>query len=263
MLNENEMVVAKFGGSVSLNPDLEATFVKDAAWLYKTGRKVVIVHGGGKRVSEVMKLLGMEPEFVDGHRVTTRENMVAVQWILSAEANKSLVAGLCSQGVPAVGISGRDASLFKARPMGGKGDYTGQIEKVNPKIVLDLVKAGYVPVISPVSEGKDFQALNINADMAAGELAAAMEAGTLVYVTDVPGVFKTLGKPETMIHNLSPFGAGKLLVSGIFEAGMIPKIQGAMIASIGGVTVRIVGGPQPGALARALQDPSLGTTLAL
>ncbi len=258
-----KLVVLKFGGAVAVDPKLEDAFVSDVAALAKAGARVVLVHGGGKRVSEIMARLGQEPVFVDGHRVTTDENMAVVEWILSGEANQRLVGKLNHLDVKAVGLTGRDGDLFVARPKDDHAGRTGLITAVNPAPVHQLLQGGFLPVVSPVSAAEDGGAMNVNADIAAGHLAGALKADLLVYFTDTEGVFAELGNAETLLRDLPLERVEAGLADGTFTGGMIPKLQGACEAAAHGCPVRITGGTSPGALLRAMADPTLGTTIAV
>lgn len=256
-----QRLVVKFGGSMAESWEATAAFLDELAALFLAGASVALVHGGGKRINAVMAQLGQEAVFVQGHRVTTPENMTVVQWVLSAEANKALVADLCALGVAAVGVSGQDADLFRAAPKDAHSGLTGLVHQVNPKLIQALWQAGFLPVISPVSAGPAHEAMNVNADIAAGWLAAALGADLLVCLTDVEEIYEDLRTKDKVLKTLSLPQVQQWLDEGFFDGGMAPKLAGALVAARAGVRVRIGGGLAPGGLGRLLNNPDSGATL--
>lgn len=218
--------------------------VDDAAWTERLAAAVaasrgptVIVHGGGKEVTEVQRLLGAEPEWRDGLRVTTPEALRAVQMVLSGVVNKRLVSALVTAGALAVGISGEDGGLLQAVPaQGGKLGRTGEIAEVRPEVLEKLLEMNIIPVVSPVSRGPDGGALNVNADDAAAALASALGCSRFLMVSNVPGVLTG----DQVVGDLTADGLEALIADGTVSGGMIPKVRAAMRAATGGVSeVRI------------------------
>lgn len=218
--------------------------VDDPAWTRRLAEAVaaaegptVIVHGGGKEVTEVQRLLGAEPEWKDGLRVTTPEALRAVQMVLSGVVNKRLVSALVTAGAMAVGISGEDGGLLQAVPaQGGRLGRTGEIAGVTPDVLHRLLEMDIVPVVSPVSRGPDGGALNVNADDAASALASALGCRRFLMVSNVPGVLAN----GDVLGNLTVDGLETLIAEGTVSGGMIPKVRAAMRAAGGGVAeVRI------------------------
>jgi len=213
--------------------------VDDPAW---TGRlataieaypaQVVVVHGGGKEVSEVQRVLGTEPEWRDGLRVTTPEALRAVSMVLSGLVNKRLVAALITAGVPAAGLSGEDGGTLRAVPArGGAIGRTGEIEQVDGTLIRTLLEGGFTPVISPVSRGPDAGALNVNADDSAAAVAGALQAARFLLVSNVPGVLRD----GATIPSVDGEGLETLIAAGIASGGMIPKLRAGMRAAAAGV----------------------------
>lgn len=218
--------------------------VDDAAWTARLAEAIagskgpaLIVHGGGKEVTEVQRLLGAEPEWRDGLRVTTPEALRAVQMILSGVVNKRLVSALVSAGAMAVGISGEDGGLLQAVPaQGGKLGRTGEIAEVRPEVLWKLFEMDIIPVVSPVSRGPDGGALNVNADDAASALASALGCSRFLMVSNVPGVLAE----DQVVGDLTADGLEGLIADGTVSGGMIPKVRAAMRAAVSGVAeVRI------------------------
>ena len=230
--------------------------VDDAAWLTRFARAVaqrgghlVVVHGGGKEVTAVQRLMGAEPEWRDGLRVTSNEGMRAVSMVLSGLVNKRLVSALVSAGVEAVGISGEDAGLLRARvARGGAMGRIGEIERVRVELLRCWIGQGLVPVVSPVSRGPDGAALNVNADDAAAAVATALGAAELLFVSNVPGVLAG----QTTIDALDAAEVEALIEDGTAQGGMAPKLRAAARAADRVETVRIGG-------LEMLDNPNAGT----
>ncbi|HET7275030.1 MAG TPA: acetylglutamate kinase [Longimicrobiaceae bacterium] len=205
--------------------------------LVARARPLVLVHGGGQEISEVQRALGAEPEWRDGLRVTTPAALRATAMALSGTVNKRIVSALIGAGVEAVGISGEDAGLFRARPaQGGALGRTGEIVEVQPRVIEVLAADGFMPVVSPVSRGADGGPLNVNADEAAAALAVAIGAREILFISNVSGV----RSGSTALPYLSRENAHKLIARGEADGGMIPKLRAASRAAAGGVTsVRI------------------------
>ena len=197
-----KVIVIKYGGSAQTSPDLKEKFAQDIVLLSLLGIKPVIVHGGGARITELLTKLEIPSHFVEGHRVTCKESMRVVEMVLSGEINKNLTSLLNHHGAKAIGISGKDSSMINAVPKdGGRFGYTGEITKVNGTMINNLIKEGFIPVIAPIADSAepDHPGFNINADVAACEIAAAVGAQKVLFLTDTIGV---LDKEGNLIQTL-------------------------------------------------------------
>ncbi len=226
--------VYKVGGPALEDAGLLEPLARDVS---AAGGPVVLVHGGGRAIERLLQALGLESRFVEGRRTTSPEAMEVVEMVLSGRVNKALAGGLQAAGVPAVGISGRDAGLLRATPLAGYGR-VGSHVVVQPDLVLGLWSAGFVPVISPVSSGREGEALNVNADEAALALGAALFARRLVYLSDVDGV--RVG--ARTLEDLTAAQAAGLIADGTITGGMALKVQMALDAARRGVSEVIIAG---------------------
>jgi acetylglutamate kinase len=248
-------VIIKIGGSTLGAHD---TSLPDIATARRAGRSLVVVHGGGATISAWLARAGLAADFVRGLRVTDAASLEIVVAVLAGLVNKQLVAGLSALGAPALGISGADSLILQAARFDEELGYVGKIVRVNPYPVEELLRLGHLPVVAPVAIDPDEgQLLNTNADTAAGELAAAMRAETLVFLTDVDGV---LDERREVIPKLSAHDAQQAIDTGVAAGGMIPKIEAAIVAAKSVCATRIVNGTRAGALADAL-DGAGGTTI--
>lgn len=211
--------VVKFGGSLLSDRAARLAFLKDAARLAKKN-PLVLVHGGGPEINGALDKMGIVSTWVKGRRVTDDAAMGVVEGVLSGQVNKNLVGELNAMGANAVGLSGRDGGLLKAKPVPDLGR-VGEPDKADPRLIAVLLKAGFLPVLSSVAAGRDFGALNVNADEAAAALAVALKARRLVYLTDVPGVLD--GRKKT-IPTIRIAGIKKLIDTNVITGGMIPKV---------------------------------------
>jgi acetylglutamate kinase len=230
-----EKIVIKYGGSAQESQELKAKFAQDIVLLHTIGLKPVIVHGGGKSISRLLNDLGVESKFIDGQRVTTKEVMRIAEMVLSGEINKEIVALLNSQGVKAIGISGKDASFMEALPKDtDKFGYTGVITNIDIEIVEKILDDGFVPVIAPVASGgrSGHIGFNINADLVSSRVAVALKARKIVFLTDTSGVLDSRGR---LISVLSIEKTKELKESGVIYGGMIPKVEASLEALRGGV----------------------------
>ena len=259
-------VVIKYGGSAMHDAALQAGVARDLALLRFVGLRPVVVHGGGPQVSEMMRRLGREPVFVEGCRVTDEETMRIAQMVLVGEINQDLVARLNAAGARAVGLSGKDAHLIVARkkqsPVGDLGR-VGEVVSVDRRVVDLLTGAGYVVVISSIGAGPQGESYNINADTAAGEIAAALEAEKLISLTDVPGVLRDPADPGSLVSELTLAEARAALADGTVSQGMIPKLESCLRAVEGGVpSAHLLDGRVPHALLIELfTDRGVGTMI--
>jgi len=256
--------VIKYGGAAMVDERLKAQVMQDIVLLRTVGIKPVLVHGGGKEVSEVMTRMGLKPRFVGGLRVTDAETMNIVEMVLAGTTNKGIVSLIHCAGGKAVGLSGKDGNLLVAKrltPEGKDIGYVGEVTQVNPEVITVLSEAGYIPVISSVAIGEDGQSYNINADHAAGAIASALKAEKLIVLTDVPGVLANLNDPTSLISEMSIAEAEELLRSGKAESGMAPKLEACLTALRGGVQrAHIIDGRQPHAiLIEVFTDRGVGT----
>jgi acetylglutamate kinase len=228
-------VVIKYGGSAMVDEGLRNTFADDVAMLHYVGINPVIVHGGGPRISEAMHQRGVEPQWVEGLRVTDAETIRVVQSTLAGEINPDIVRLVNAHGCVATGINGLDGNLFVARPKDERLGFVGEISQVNPGLVTSLQDQDFVPVIAPLARGEDGQVYNVNADTAAAAIAVAIGAKKLVYLTDVEGLYRVFGKEDSLIARSTEAGIKELLATGTVSAGMLPKLEACVTAIDDGV----------------------------
>lgn len=229
-----QVVVVKYGGSTMEDPDLRATFAGDITLLHTVGILPIIVHGGGPQISEAMEQAGIEPTWVDGLRVTDAETIRVVQRTLVGEVNADIVRMLGGHGAEAIGVSGIDAGLFRARPRDERLGFVGDIDAVNTDVVDRLLSDGLVPVVAPIALGEGGSVYNVNADTAAGALAAALGARKLVYLTDVEGVLRDPSDEGSLIQRMDLTELQELLPG--ISGGMLPKLSSVAAAVEAGVT---------------------------
>ncbi|CAM3568705.1 acetylglutamate kinase [Arcobacter aquimarinus] len=228
-------VVIKYGGSAQTSPDLKEKFAEDIVLLSLLGIKPVIVHGGGARITELLTKLEIPSHFVDGHRVTCQDSMRVVEMVLSGEINKNITSLLNHHGAKAIGISGKDSSIINAIPKdGGKFGFTGEITKVNGEMINNLIKEGFIPVIAPIADSAEpnHPGFNINADVAACEIAVAVKAQKVLFLTDTIGVLDKEGK---LIETLDKNDVEAYKKDGTIAGGMIPKVDSCIDAIYNGV----------------------------
>lgn len=256
-----KIVVIKYGGNAMTSPQLKKQVMEDIVLLWLIGVKVVLVHGGGPEINELMERLGKKAEFVDGLRVTDRETVDIVQMVLAGKVNKSLVNLLEAKGGRAMGISGMDGSLIEARIKDEKLGYVGEISNINIDPVNDLLEKGYIPVISTIGCDKEGNAYNINGDTAAAHIAGAVCAERLIMMTDISGILTDINDPSTLIPEITVADAEKLYEQGIISGGMIPKVKCCVEAIRRGVKdVTIMDGRIPHSiLMELLTDEGAGT----
>lgn len=260
-LYNGKIIVIKYGGNAMIDEQLKQQVMEDIALLWLIGVKVVLVHGGGPEISELMTKLGKEPEFVDGLRVTDKETVDIVQMVLAGKVNKTLVNLLEMKGGKAMGISGMDGCLIEAKPKDIRLGYVGEITNVNIEPVTDLLEKGYIPVISTIGCDKEGNAYNINGDTAAAFIAGAMNAEKLFMMTDIDGILRDKDDPTTIIPHLTVSEAKKLYDEGVVSGGMIPKVDCCIEAINKGVkNVTIMDGRVPHSiLMELLTDEGAGT----
>ena len=257
----NKVVVIKYGGNAMVNEELKQQVMGDIVLLQLVGVKVVLVHGGGPEITGMLKKIGKESVFVDGLRVTDKETVSVVQMVLAGSINKSLVNLLETKGGTAMGISGIDGHMIRAKMKDERLGYVGEITEVNVQPILDLIEKGYIPVVSTVGCDEDGNVYNINADTAAAKIAGAMHAENLITMTDIPGILRDKDDPASLIPHVTFAEAEKLKEEGVISGGMIPKVDCCMDAIRSGVRqVIILDGRIPHSiLLEMLTDEGAGT----
>ena len=233
------IIVVKYGGSAMLDETLKNEVIRDVTLLKLVGFKPVIVHGGGKDISRWVKIMGHESEFVDGLRKTDEETMEVAEMVLN-RVNKSLVSMVQSLGVNAVGISGKDGRMLTVKKKFSKSGedigFVGEVTKVSPKILLDLLEKDFLPIVCPLGLDNDFNTYNINADDAACAIAEAIKAEKLAFLTDEPGILRDVNDPSSLISEITVQEARELIEDGTISGGMLPKIMNCIHAVENGVS---------------------------
>lgn len=257
----NKVVVIKYGGNAMINEELKQDVMNDIVLLSLIGVKVVLVHGGGPEINDMLKKIGKKSEFVNGLRVTDHETIDTVLMVLAGKVNKSLVNLIECIGGKAVGLCGLDGHLIEAETLDEKLGYVGKITNVNIDPVVDLLDKGYIPVISTLGCDNNGNVYNINADTAAAEIAGKMKAESLISMTDICGILMDRDNPTTLVTNITPSKAKDLMDNGVIQGGMIPKVQCCLNAIELGVNrVFILDGTKPHAiLMEMLTDEGVGT----
>jgi acetylglutamate kinase len=257
----NNLIVIKIGGSTLGQHD---TTLQDLVQLQKAGKNLVVVHGGGKIITEWLSRQGASTQFIEGERVTDKVSLEIVTAVLAGLVNKDLTATINALGGKAIGISGVDGTMLQGRIKNPELGYVGSLEKVDIAPLLTLLKAGYMPVISSISlnageiPGRAPLLLNVNADTAAGEIACALKASKLIFLTDISGICNEAGE---VISKLTAQEAESLIAAGVAKSGMIPKILSGVRAVEGGSATRIIDGRQPHALQKEIANSQGGTTI--
>ncbi|MEW6693119.1 MAG: acetylglutamate kinase [Pseudomonadota bacterium] len=269
----DKTVVIKFGGNAMVDEALQNAFAQDIVMLKQVGVNPVVVHGGGPQINQVLEKIGKKGEFIQGMRVTDRETMDVVQMVLGGLVNKDIVALINRHGGRAVGLTGRDAGLVRARKLHMTRQtpemaapeiidlgHVGEVDRIDPAIVEALDRSDFIPVIAPVGVGEDGAAYNINADVVASKLAQVLKAEKLLLLTNTPGVLDKQGK---LLTGLTAKDVDGLIEDGTIYGGMLPKIEFALDAVRGGVkTVQIIDGRVPHAvLLELLTDKGVGTLI--
>jgi len=267
---QGKTLVIKYGGAAMDQADLKEQFAKDVLLLRLVGIRPVIVHGGGPQIGALLKRLGKESAFVGGMRVTDEETVQVVEMVLVGKINKEIVGLINLHGGRAVGLSGKDASLLRARkrlhrmPDGSLVDIglVGEVETVNPEPIRLLEESGFIPVIAPVGVGAGGETYNINADLVAGDVAAALFAEKLIHLTDVTGIN---GEDGRLVSTLTKREAERLIKAGVIDGGMLPKVESSLRALTGGAQkAHIIDGRVPHAiLLEVLTKEGIGTEIVL
>ena len=257
-------IVVKYGGNAMISDELRQAVMKDIILLHLVGIRVVVVHGGGPEINDMLKKIGHQSHFVDGLRYTDETTMDVVQSVLCGKVNKNLVAQLNRLGGNAIGLCGMDGQLFQAVQMDEKYGLVGEITAVNPEPVATALLNGYIPVVSTVAQGMDSDtAYNINADTAAALLAVTLKAEKLILLTDIRGLLRDPKDDETLIHVVHTYEVSQLIEEGVISGGMIPKMECCVEAIHGGVDrVHILDGRIPHSiLIELLSDKGIGTMM--
>lgn len=256
-----KVLVVKYGGNAMINGELKDSVMRDIVLLNLIGVKVVLVHGGGPEITEMLNKVGKETVFVDGLRVTDEETAQIVLMVLSGKINKGLVGLIEQKGGKAIGLSGVDGSMIEAKKRNEKLGFVGDITNVNPVIIEDALEKGYIPIISTVGCDKEGNIYNINADTAAAKIAGALGAESLISMTDISGIMRDKNDPSSLISSLTIAEANALMDDGIIKDGMIPKTQCCIDALNWGVKkVFIIDGRVPHSiLIETLTNEGMGT----
>ncbi len=257
-------VVVKYGGNAMISDELRQAVISDIILLHLVGIRVVVVHGGGPEITEMLNKIGKESKFVDGLRYTDEETMEVVQQVLCGKVNKNLVATLNRMGGKAVGLCGMDAGMFQAKKLDEKYGLVGEITAVEPRMVEDALKDGYIPVVSTVAQGIDGEnSYNINADTAAAKLATALKAEKLILLTDVRGLMMDPKNDNTLLPVVRLSQVPGLVQDGVIKGGMIPKVECCVEAVRSGVENAIIldGRIPHSILIELLSDEGIGTML--
>ncbi|MBW6468766.1 MAG: acetylglutamate kinase [Anaerosomatales bacterium] len=256
-------VVLKYGGAAMTDPVLREHVASDIVLMKLVGVNPVIVHGGGPSITSYMERLGMPVEFLDGLRVTTSEAMEVVKMVLVGKVNKDLVTAINAHGRLAVGIAGDDANLIKARPISDRLGRVGEVTSIDTTVVRKLVGDGFIPVIASVAIGEDGESCNINADLVAGEIAAALDADKVIFLTDVDGLYRDFDDKDSLISALSLEQVEEMIAYDRLASGMIPKVGACAHALRGGVRrAHILNGTVPHSLLLEIYtDGGVGTMI--
>ena len=256
-----KIVVIKYGGNAMINEQLKQQVMEDITLLWLIGVKVVLVHGGGPEISETMKRLGKQAQFVNGLRVTDKETVDIVQMVLAGKVNKTLVNLLQMKGGHAVGVSGIDGGIIEAAMKDETLGYVGKITRIRPQPITDLLEKNYIPVVSTVASDRQGNTYNINGDTAAAFIAGALNAERLIMMTDIAGILRDKDDSSTLIPALTVSEARKLFDEGVISGGMIPKVDCCIEAIEKGVRhVVIMDGRVPHSiLMELLTDEGAGT----
>lgn len=257
----DKIVVIKYGGNAMINEDLKQAVMRDVVLLSLIGVKVVLVHGGGPEITQMLNKMHIESRFHNGLRVTDAETAQVVQMVLAGKINKSLVNFIENTGGKAIGLSGMDGHLLEAVVKDPELGFVGEITSVNAKIITDVLDKGYIPVVSTVGCDKEGNVYNINADTAASCIAGALKAESLISMTDIEGILKDKDDPSSIIKVIDINDAQKLFDDGIISGGMIPKVQCCVDAIKYGVKkVFVIDGRVPHSIIiEMLTDEGMGT----
>jgi len=257
----NKIIVVKYGGNAMINEELKEAVMGDIVLLTTIGIKVVLVHGGGPEITDMLGKVGKKSEFVGGLRDTDKETVDIVQMVLAGKINKNLVNMIENKGGKAIGLCGIDGHMIESEMLDEKLGYVGEITKVNVQPILDVIEKGYIPIISSVGFDKDGNSYNINADTAAARIAGELKAESLVSMTDIEGILRDKDDPSTLISKIYVSDAPQLIRDGVISGGMIPKINCCIEAIRRGVKkVFVIDGRVPHSiLLETLTNEGIGT----
>ena len=260
-----KIVVVKYGGAAMIEEHLKQNFAQDIVLLQSLGMLPVIVHGGGPEVSKAMEQLGQEVSFIDGLRVTSSENLKVTEMVLSGTINKEIIAHINTFGGKAVGVSGKDGNLIEADKISHQGGidlgFVGKIKKVNPELLMVLLKQGFLPVVSPIGLSKDGVTYNINADTTASRIAVSLGAYKIIFMTDVDGVLED----GNLCAQLTSSEVEKMIEKKVITDGMSPKVDSCLYCVKNGVeSAQIINGTEPhSVIAELFTDQGIGTKIVL
>lgn len=259
----NKIIVVKYGGNAMTSEELKEAVMGDIVLLSLIGIKVVLVHGGGPEISDMLKRTGKESRFVNGLRVTDAETQEIVQMVLAGKINKNLVNLLENAGGHAIGLCGVDGHMIEAKQLNPELGFVGEVTGVNTQPILDVLEKGYIPVISTIGCDREGNTYNINADTAAARIAGMLHAQSLISMTDIAGILRDKNDPSTLITKIHVSEAPQLIHEGIISGGMIPKVECCIEAIRRGVEkVFIIDGRIPHSiLIEVLTDEGIGTML--
>jgi acetylglutamate kinase len=257
----NKIIVIKYGGSAMINEELKTAVMGDIVLLSLIGIKVVLVHGGGQEISDMLSKIGKESKFVNGLRVTDKETAEIVQMVLAGKINKGLVNLIDNIGGRAIGLCGMDGHMIEARQLSDELGFVGEITRIDATPILDVLEKGYIPVVSTVGCDSSGDIFNINADTAASKIAAALNAESMISMTDIRGLLRDKDDEDSLISKVTLGDSAKLIEKGIISGGMIPKVECCFDAIRGGVKkVFIIDGRVPHSiLIEVLTDEGIGT----
>ena len=259
----NKIIVVKYGGNAMINEELKEAVMGDIVLLSLIGIKVVLVHGGGPEITEMLAKVGKKTEFVNGLRVTDKESVEIVQMVLAGKINKNLVNLLSVQGGKAIGLSGIDGRMIEAQVKDPALGFVGEITEIHPEIIFDVLDKGYIPVVSTVACDKEGNSYNVNADTAAAKIAGALGAECLISMTDITGIMRDKDNADSLISTLYVSDTQELVTEGVISGGMIPKVECCTEAIRRGVKkVFVIDGRVPHSLLiETLTDEGMGTML--
>ena len=257
-------IVVKYGGAAMKEEALRQQVIRDVVFMSSVGVRPILVHGGGPEINTWLGKLNIEPQFINGLRVTDAATMEVVEMVLVGRVNKQIVEMINQEGGSAVGLCGKDGNLVRARPQGNEAiGFVGEVSSIDTRLIETLIEAGHIPVISSVACDETGQAFNINADTVAGELAAALGAEKLILLTDIAGILEDYKNPDSLIRSLGIQQARELIDKGIVSGGMIPKVQCCVRSLAQGVrAAHIVDGRVPHSLLLEIfTDSGVGSML--
>lgn len=257
----DKIIVVKYGGNAMINEELKDAVMGDIVLLSLIGIKVVLVHGGGPEITNMLERVGKKTKFVDGLRVTDSETVEIAQMVLAGKINKNLVQHLQLKGGKAIGLCGIDGNMIEAQCMNEKLGFVGDITSINVDPITDVLEKGYIPVISTIGCDAEGNVYNINADTAASKIAGILKAESLISMTDVAGILHDKDDPDSLISKVLVSEAPQLMAQGVISGGMIPKVECCIEAIRRGVKkVFIIDGRIPHAiLIETLTDEGIGT----